>query len=529
MPESVATTSGTALPPPASAAHSFHWTFGLVAGLALMGAIAIVGIVAPFILQGAADNLSSATRMPPSFEHPFGTDEFGRDMLARSLVATRLTLIMTTAATAITVVFGVLLGAGIWLAQRKAREFALRVLEVAVSYPGLLVALIIISTMGAGVVSIVIGVGVAGIPSFARLTATLASDLSRRDFMTTARLLGVPGWKVITRHMLPNMAEPMLILAATGFAGALGDLSGLSFIGLGVQTPDYDFGRLLNDALPAIYTRPAQVLGPGLMIILTILAAMLIGDGLAAAADPRTARRWHKRIQRPARSTASDPHTSEALVSVDGLKVSTDTGVELLHGLSFTIARGEILGVVGESGSGKTLTAMALAQLLPGGMAAEANELRIGDMDMLGRVPGAQLARALALVHQDPGTTFRPGAPDGHPTHRGAPHSPAQVPGARPRSILGALRTVRITEPEKRLHQHPYEFSGGMLQRAMIAAALASEPQLIIADEPTTSLDVTVQARSCGSSSGSTVSTQCRCCSFPTTLPSSRCRAIGSW
>lgn len=486
-------TGGTVIPS-ISNARTFHWTFGLVAGLALFGAVVIVGIVAPLFLQDAANNLSSHTRMPPSLAHPLGTDEFGRDMLARSLVATRLTLIMATAATAITVISGLLLGTGIWLAPRRVREVGLRVLEVAVSYPGLLVALIIISTMGAGVVSIVIGVGVAGIPSFARLTATLASELSRRDFVTTARLLGVPTRKVITRHLLPNMAEPMLILTATGFAGALADLSGLSFIGLGVQSPDYDFGRLLNDALPAIYTRPAQVVGPALMIVITVLAAMLIGDGLAAAADPRTARRWHRSVRQPASNPSSGAPNAEALVAVDDLRVSTDTGIELLHGLSFTIARGEILGVVGESGSGKTLMAMALAKLLPGGLVVEASGLRVGNMDMLGRVSDTELAVAVALVYQDPGTTFSPALRMGTQlaevlrTHKRYSRSRAYG------TILGALRTVRITEPKKRLRQHPYELSGGMLQRAMIAAALAAQPQLIIADEPTTALDVMVQA-----------------------------------
>lgn len=474
--------------------RSFHWTFGLITGLVLLGIIVLIGIIAPLVMSHPANALSSDASQSYSGTHWLGTDSFGHDMLARSLVATRLTLIMTAAATAISVVAGVLLGTGIWLAPRRIRELGLRALEVAVSYPGLLVALIITSIFGAGAVAVVIGIGIAGIPAFGRLTANLASDVSRKDFVTTARLLGVPSRKVITRHLLPNMAEPMLILIASGFAVALIELSGLSFVGLGVQPPDYDYGKLLIDALPAIYTRPSQVVGPALMIVLTILSVMLIGDGLAAAADPRTAQRRRKHVQLP--STASEETTDSAssFVSVKDLHVSTDAGKELLHGISFTIERGEILGVVGESGSGKSVTAMTLAKLLAEGLHASAAEVRVGDMNMLERVSGRKLATAVAMVYQDPGTTFSPALRMGTQLSEVLrTHGKESKKQARD-AVLGALNTVHMTSPAKRLKQHPHELSGGMRQRAMIAAALASTPELIIADEPTTALDVTVQA-----------------------------------
>ena len=484
---------------PAKAARSFRWTFGLVFGLVLFGLIVLVGILAPFFLSHSANGLTHNASAPSSGSHWLGNDEFGRDMLARSLYATRLTLLMTAAATAISVVCGVLLGTAIWLAPRRVREADLRLLETAVSYPGLLVALIITAILGAGAVAVVIGIGIAGIPVFARLSANLASDVSRRDFVTTARLLGVPPRKIITRHLLPNISEPMLVLTASGFAVSLIEISGLSFVGLGVQSPHYDFGKLLIDALPAIYTRPVQVLGPALMIVLTILGAILIGDGLAAAADPRAARGPKAKRRRAATAgaaaaSATSNDTADSFVSVAGLSLKTDEGVELLHDVSFTIDAGEILGVVGESGSGKSLTAMSLAKLLADGLSASAQELRVGTMNMLGTVSRRELATTMALVYQDPGTTFNPALrmntqlTEVLRTH--LDNSRAQAKS----TILQALKTVRISDPERRLRQHPHELSGGMRQRAMIAAALASQPKLIIADEPTTALDVTVQA-----------------------------------
>src|SRR5690606_11467608 len=140
--------------------------------------------------------------------------------------------------------------------------------ELTVAYPSLLVALIIAVILEPGPVTLIIAIGVASIPSFARLSANLAASITTREYVTTAKLLGVPPRVLIMKHMLPNMAEPLLILSATTFAVVIMEISGLSFVGLGVQPPDYDLGTLLADALPAMYSRPIEVLGPAVMITL---------------------------------------------------------------------------------------------------------------------------------------------------------------------------------------------------------------------------------------------------------------------
>lgn len=165
-----------------------------------------------------------------------------------------------------------------------------------------------------------------------------------------------------------------------------------------------------------------------------------------------------------------------------------------MKGISFQIERGEVLGVVGESGSGKSLAAMAVAQLLAGGLDSRATTLRLDDLDLRKPVAKKSLATRIGIVYQDPGTTFNPALRLGPQlTEVLRRHTGLSKSAARAR-ILESLRLVQITEPEKRLNQHPHELSGGMRQRAMIATALASDPDLIIADEPTTALDVTVQA-----------------------------------
>ncbi|WP_405539432.1 dipeptide/oligopeptide/nickel ABC transporter permease/ATP-binding protein [Streptomyces sp. NBC_00075] len=471
----------------------FRWTAGLIIGLALGGILVVLALVAPLIWNDAASTLTDEANLPSSPGHPLGTDALGRDMLARTLVAVRLTLVMTVSATAIAVLGGILLGTLVWLAPRRIRETGLRAIEIAVSYPGLLIALIIAAVLGQGISSTILAIGIAGVPTFARMTANMAGALSQREFIATARLLGTPPWRIVRAHLLPNMAEPLLVLSASTFATSLIEISGLSFVGLGVQSPDYDAGRLLVDALPTLYTRPIEIVGPVTVIVITGLAAMLIGDGLAAGFNVRAARGFARRKPVVDVPTPSIP-APEALLEVRDLVVSRGDGTALVKGISFQIERGEVLGVVGESGSGKSLTAMAIAQLLAGGLDSRATTLRLDDLDLRRPVAKKSLATRIGIVYQDPGTTFNPALRLGPQlTEVLRRHTGLSKPAARAR-ILESLRLVQITEPEKRLNQHPHELSGGMRQRAMIATALASDPDLIIADEPTTALDVTVQA-----------------------------------
>lgn len=467
----------------------------MVTGASLFTALVLVAIIAPPTLGQAAEQLTPNAALGPSAEHWLGTDDFGRDLLSRTLVATRLTLLMTAGAAAISVVCGAVIGLGIWLSGRRVREVALRILETAVAYPSLIFALVIAAVLEPGVSSAVIAIGIAGIPGFARITANLASAVSNSEYVVTARLLGVSPVRIAARHMLPNMAEPLLILSATVFALSLVEISALSFIGLGVQSPQYDFGRLLNDSLGALYTQPVEAVGPSVMIALTGLSVMLIGDALAAHADPRAKRSFFRRALArtriiPAQVTGADT----ALVRVENLRISIPNRAELVKGVSLSINPGEVVALVGESGSGKSLTAMAIAGLSSEDLAVEAELLRVGDMNMLAAPDQSRLAKEISIVYQDPGTTFNPSLRMGSQltevlrTHLG-------MGGAKARKVITeALASMNITEPAKRLRQHPHELSGGMRQRAMIAASIVTSPKLIVADEPTTALDVTVQA-----------------------------------
>lgn len=467
----------------------------LIVGIVMMALVVLAAFIAPVFVSGAANELSDEVSQSPSAAHWLGTDAFGRDILSRSLVAARMSLIMAAAATVIIMAAGALVGTVIWLLPRKAREACLRVIEIAVSYPELLLAIVLAAILGTGSVQLTIAIAVANIPSMARLVSNLTAKLIHQDFVSTARLLGVPKFRLVTRHLMPNIGEPLFIQTATTFAGALVAMSALSFVGLGIVPPEYDLGRELAASLPSIYTRPHEVMGPALLIVVISFSAILIGDGLAGLADPRT----RERLEKAKRSRGGEPKLDRGpgdFVSVDDLRITKagTGGRELVKGVSFSVAPGEILGIVGESGSGKSLSVMALADLLAQGLHCEANALRIGELDMLGKNDPATLAKTIGLVYQDPGTTFNPaftmGAQLGEvlTTHLGLSKAEAKE------KLVAALTTARITDPERLLRSYPHQLSGGMKQRAMIAATLAQDPALIIADEPTTALDVTVQA-----------------------------------
>lgn len=470
--------------------------------------ITLLAIFGPIIWGAQAEVMETGNLyQPPSAEHILGTDALGRDVFARVLVATRLTLALALSAVLIGVVFGTILGTLPSVLPRRAGRVITTFVNIAVAFPGLLLALFFAVIFGVGTVGAMLAIGLAMAPGYARLTHTLSASVAGRDYISAARVAGVSRFRILLRHILPNIAEPLVVNATISAGGALLAFAGLSFLGIGVQKPEYDWGRLLFEGINRIYMNPMYAFGPAIAVIVAGLAFNLLGESAAKVLGGRATR---MRYSSPLRdlthaALAKQIPTPAADVNADDVLVVKDMHVTYpgpngsltpVRGVTFTISRGEAVGVVGESGSGKSLTALAASRLIehPGVVSAE--KLEFCGTSILG-VPESQvrglLGTSLAMVFQDPMTSFNPVRRIGSQLAEAATEHQGMNKSEAMHRAISRLQDVRVPAAARRAKQYPHEFSGGMRQRAMIAMGLMNKPRLIIADEPTTALDVTVQ------------------------------------
>lgn len=490
--------------PPAGARPARRMPLSLLLGLTGTSVIVLVAIIAPILWGSAAQQTSGFIRAGASGQHWLGTDGEGRDVLLETLVATRLTLVMAGISTALAAILGVVLGGLVTVLRPRAQWVAGRTVDLWIAFPPIVTALAITAIASPGTVSVTIAIGIAFAPQFARLTQNLGTAIRQRDFVVTAHLLGVPRPVVLIRHILPNIASAVLVLTSVCISSAIVTMSGLSLVGLGVQPPSIDWGRLLASGLLQIYQSPITVVGPAAGIVLTGLCVSQIAEGLVARAEPRGTARGGGRTAGPAPGRAApelragDDARDLAALEVSNLSVRAGhapDAPELVRGISLVVARGEIVGLVGESGSGKTVAALTAAQLAAPELSWSASRLRVaGSAFEGGRGSAKSLALEVGVVFQDPSSNFNPARKLGRQLtesirlHQKVPAKEAE------RRAIARLAECRVSAPAARMRQYPHELSGGMRQRAMIAMALLTSPSLLIADEPTTALDVTVQA-----------------------------------
>ncbi|HYQ66397.1 dipeptide/oligopeptide/nickel ABC transporter permease/ATP-binding protein [Actinophytocola sp.] len=466
-----------------------------------MAVVLALAVLGPLLWDAGAEAVDTDNIMAqPAGAHLAGTDSLGRDILLRVLVATRLSIGLALLAVVITVVAGLLLGSAPLLVGRRFGRLLSAAVNVAVAFPGLLLALFFAVVFGVGATGAVMAIGLAGAPAFARLTQTLVAGVAARDYVSAARVAGVGRARILFRHVLPNIAEPLVVNATIGAGTALLSFAGLSFLGLGVQSPSYDWGRLLYDGIGVIYVNAAAALAPGAAVLLAGLAFNLFGESVAKAlgvsTGPRVVRVGGAEppVVEDTRATPSD-----VVLDVRDLEVvvpGQHGPVRPVRGVSFAVRRGEAVGIVGESGSGKSLTALAVTRLVGDDGRVDATRLELLGHDL--RAPDTAvrqrlLGTSLAMVFQDPMTSFNPGRRIGGQLAEVATHHQGMRRRAALARAVDRLAAVRIPDAATRARQYPHEFSGGMRQRAMIGMGLMGSPALIVADEPTTALDVTVQ------------------------------------
>jgi peptide/nickel transport system permease protein/oligopeptide transport system permease protein len=222
---------------------------------------------------------------PPSFAHPMGTDDFGRDMFARIIYGARISLTVGIVATFISVIIGLLFGAISGYYGGMVDGFVMRLTDVFLAFPYILLAILLISLMGMGLGPVLVAIGILGWTTIARVFRSSILSVKQNDYIEAARAMGASDARIMVKHILPNALAPIIVYATMSLGGVILTEAALSFLGVGVQPPTPSWGRMLNEAQNYIVTQPALFIWPGLAIISTVLAFVLLGDGLRDALD----------------------------------------------------------------------------------------------------------------------------------------------------------------------------------------------------------------------------------------------------
>lgn len=260
--------------------------------IAILALVAITTAVAPQILpfDPYAQNLSESFEAP-SAEHWFGTDQQGRDIFCRILVGTQITLSVGLLATAISLALGVVLGAVAGYKGGKVDLVIMRVMDMMLAVPSILLAIAFMSALGQGIDKAVVAIGLVSIPEYARIVRSQILSVKENDYVAAARVIGDTDAVIIFRHILPNVLPSIIVRATLGISSAILDTAALGFLGLGVQPPAAEWGDMLGRGRNFIFSAPWTMIFPGLAITLAVLAFNLLGDGLRDAVDPKARKR----------------------------------------------------------------------------------------------------------------------------------------------------------------------------------------------------------------------------------------------
>jgi peptide/nickel transport system permease protein len=516
---------------------------GSKAALLFLGIVALAAIFAPWL----APHDPLATGIPaqaPSATNPFGTDRLGRDIYSRLLYGARSSLLIGLGAVALAIAIGAVLGAIAATASKWVSESVMRIMDVIMAFPGIALAAVLLATLGNSVPVIIVAIAVIYIPQLARVVRANVMAQWGEDYVRAEQVLGASRLHILVRHVVRNTAAPVLVFATVMVADAIIFEASLSFLGAGVQDPAPSWGNVIS------YGRTLVLNGAwwattyaGLLILLTVLCLNVLAEGLTdAMVNPR--------LRKPAKITEKDNTAAAVLRAESGHGAaataassspdaatppllaaqlealrSTELGrsdrlhpntaarpilevrdlsirfpdrygdTAIVDRVSFTVNEGETMGLVGESGCGKSITSLAIMGLLApnasvtGSIKFEGRELVGPDNRETTREKLFKGLRGeqIAMVYQDALSSLNPSMLIREQmeqlTRRNGRMSPEEL-----------LKLVKL-DPRRTLRSYPHELSGGQRQRVLIAMALSRSPKLVVADEPTTALDVTVQAQ----------------------------------
>ncbi|WP_371529265.1 dipeptide/oligopeptide/nickel ABC transporter permease/ATP-binding protein [Streptomyces sp. NBC_01283] len=486
----------------------------------VVGVVVLVALFAP--LLAPHDPLDQQPQVDgtghPSADHWMGQDSLGRDILSRLMYGARWSLAIGLGATLLALLVGALLGAIAATSRKAVDETLMRGLDIVMAFPGIALAAVLVAVFGGGILVLICAIAFLFTPPIARVVRANVMDQYGEDYVVAERIVGARTPHILIRHVAINCAAPILVFCTVQVAEAIVFEASLSFIGAGVRPPDPSWGSVIADGKNMVLLGGwwATVF-PGLLMLITVLSLNILSEGVSDAWAAPVSRDVPRGARKEDPLEAPEPGSGEVLelpglteaaqrlrsrarplpegapvLSVSGLTIGFDArhgGVDIVDGISFHVRPGEVLGLVGESGCGKSLTALTVMGLEPkgariGGQVTFDGEQLIG-MPM--RTRRRLLGHDMAMIYQDALSSLNPAM-----TVRSQLKQVVRRGGRR--TAVELLELVGL-DPDRTLRSYPHELSGGQRQRVLIAMALSRDPKLIVADEPTTALDVTVQAQ----------------------------------
>ncbi|HIW76606.1 MULTISPECIES: dipeptide/oligopeptide/nickel ABC transporter permease/ATP-binding protein [Gordonibacter] len=466
-------------------------------------------------------------RQAPDAQFLFGTDDKGRDVLSRMMYGARYSLIIGLGATAFALVCGSIIGAVAAVARKWVSEVIMRILDVIMSFPGIALAATFVLVFGNSVPSLIFAIGFLYIPQIARIVRANVVSEYNQDYVRAVVVSGARAPWILVKHVVRNCIAPVMVFTIVLVADAIVFEASLSFISAGIPEPTPTWGNILSDARGGVLAgRWWQALFPGLAIMITVLCLNILSEGItdAMAAAPkapvkaddaavRANREADKMVADPTLAYAAQAEMLEQRLAQlqavektrhDRFPARTDVppilevkdlcikfprhgDVNVVDHVSFVVRPRQTMGLVGESGCGKSITSLTIMGLLDPKATITGEVLYDGQnlLAMSQRQLNELRGREIAMIYQDALSSLNPSmlikAQMKQLTKRGGTRSAEEL-----------LELVGL-DPKRTLDSYPHELSGGQRQRVLIAMALTRDPKVIIADEPTTALDVTVQ------------------------------------
>ena len=257
---------------------------GLIILIILVFAGTFAHVIAPY--DYAAQDLQNAFQHPNA-QHLFGTDEFGRDIFSRIIYGARMSLLVGFVSVGIAVIVGGALGAVAGYYGKRINNIIMRLMDILLAVPQTLLAIAIVAALGTGLVNLMIAVGISSVPTYARIVRASVLTIREEEYIEAARASGTSNTKIIMKHILPNCVAPVIVQVTLGIASAILTAAGMSFIGLGIQPPEAEWGNMLSSGRDYIRGYSYMTMFPGLAIVITVLSLNLLGDGLRDALDPK--------------------------------------------------------------------------------------------------------------------------------------------------------------------------------------------------------------------------------------------------